>query len=130
MAIAFHGFAGINWGVNSTIIGVNGLFQTRDHAVKVEKRRIRDGGNTTVSLAYFDQAEYLSFTYVAYQFGVNRGNATVQTPSIGQWVQVTDPTYGYVSGFWLCEDIQTNASNTSAVKVTVMLARYPKVPRV
>ena len=125
----FHG-VGVNWGVNSTIQGVNGAFQTRDHAYKVEKDQIRDGGDSTTSVVYYDEREHANFTYVETQFGHNFGNGSVDKPYIGEWVYVYDNTYNYITGWWICEDIVVAASNTSACRVTVALVRYPYVPRV
>src|ERR1051326_6903144 len=108
--MVIHG-ASVNFGINSTIIGVNGAFQTRDHAYKVENDSIRDGGETTVSKVYYDPVEVASFVYVAVQPITGHGNARVDIPYIGQWVQVLDPSYSPINGWWLCENISVSSSN-------------------
>lgn len=126
----FHG-VGINFGVNSTIIGVNGLFQSRDHSYKVSTEQIRDAGNTTVSKAYYDPVETATFTYVAAQPSYNPyGNSHVDIPTIGEWITVIDNNYPAIAGDWLVDSISTSGGNTTATRVTVALSRYPFLQRV
>lgn len=124
MAI-FHG-VGINFGVGSTVIGVNGAFQTRDHSIIAESELIKDGGETTVSKVYWDMQEHATFTYVAFQPGYwPFGNATVSMPDIASFVTVYDTTYAQIVGSWLVDEITVTSSNTTATKVTLHLSRYP-----
>lgn len=124
---AFHG-VGINFGVNSTIIGVNGLFQSRGHSYKTESELIRDGGNTTVSKVFYDRHEVATVTYVSYQPGTyTLGNAIVDVPTLGSWVQIIDNYYPIFAGRWMVDDIEVASSNQGAAKVTLQLSRYPYV---
>jgi hypothetical protein len=125
----FHGI-GINWGVNSTIIGVNGLFQTREHSSTAKSKEIVDGGETTVSKAYWDFKQTATFTYVAAQYGGPFGNSNVDVPTIGNFVTVFDPSYAYINGDWLVDAASVASSNTSAARVTLTLSRYPNLQRI
>ncbi len=121
---AFHG-VGINFAIDSTIVGVNGLFQTRDHHFLMDKEEILDGGESVVSLAYNNPREEASFTYVSFQFATYiLGNAPVSLPTIGRFVQVIDPRYARIRGYWWVDDIMVSNSNTTAIRVTVKLSRY------
>lgn len=120
----------VNWGVDTTVSGVNGLFQTRDHNYKVQSEEIKDGGETTLSKAYWDFMEEATFTYVAFQFSGTPGYANVDIPYIGQFVNVIDGRYQPINGFWLVDDIVIAGSNTSAARVTLKLTRYPYVARI
>ncbi len=140
----FHG-VGVNWGVDSTIIGVNGAFQTRQHSAKVQSEPIKDGGETTVSKVYWDMMEEATFSYVAsspsrYPLGqapVNGNIGYIQNwlygiaaPAIGQWINVVDPVYTAIAGYWLVDEITTSSSNTSAVRVNLKLSRYPFLQKI
>ena len=120
----------VNFGVGSTIIGVNGAFQSREHSYKVENDSIRDGGDTTVSKVYYDPVETAIFTYVAVQRVTRFADARVDIPYIGQWVQIVDDRYFAITGWWLCEGISTSSSNTAATRVTLALSRYPHVQKI
>ncbi len=122
-----HG-VGLNFGIDSTIINVNGAFQTREHHYEVDKREIKDGGETVVSLAYSNPREEATFSYIAIQlFATPFGNAFVSIPVIGSRIQIIDQRYPRIAGFWVCDDIQLNNSNITAVKVSLRLSRYPYV---
>jgi len=126
----FHGLS-VQWGVNSTLIGVNGAFQTREHQYKCDNELIKNGGNTSVSKLYYDFSERASFVYVAVQAGLSQlGNAHVDTPFLGQWVNIVDTRYPAIAGQWLVDDISISSSNTSATRVTLDLSRYPFVLKI
>lgn len=127
--MVIHGVS-VNFGINSSIIGINGAFQARDHAYKVENDSIRDGGDTTVSKVYYDPVETAVFTYVAVQPIFGYRNARIDIPYIGQWVQIVDPQYSAINGWWLCENINVSTSNTTATRVSLNLARYPFVQKI
>ena len=134
-----HGVS-VNFGIGTTIYGVNGMFQAREHHYLANNEPITDGGDTTVSKVYWNYHEEASFTYVAVQPIVNRMDATVQVPQIGSYIQVTDFNYpgdstdgGYnyainsIRGSWLVDSVEVSNSNTTAIRVTVKLSRYPFV---
>jgi len=140
--MAIHHGVGINWGVNSTIVSVNGLFQTREHNFSVKAEEITDAGDTSVSKVYWDFKEFATFTYVSFQPGYwPNGNAPISIPSLSSWIRVYDPTYSIVinssqfiykqslsiNGYWLVDDIVTAGSNTTSVRVTLKLSRYPYI---
>lgn len=137
-----HGVS-ISWGIGTTIIGVNGLFQSREHVYLADGEVISDAGDTPTSKVYWNYREEAIFTYVAYQPAVNFRDAFVSTPTIGEFVSVSDFIYpadstdgGYNSatgtyrGLWLVDAVSVSNSNTSAVRVTVKLSRYPFITNV
>jgi hypothetical protein len=137
-----HGVS-ISFGIGTTIYGVNGMFQSREHHYIANSEPIMDGGDTTVSKVYWDFREEASFVYVAYQPAHNFYDAFVQTPQIGSFVTVADFIYPAVStdggynyaidayrGPWLVDDVAISNSNTTAVRVSVKLSRYPHLQNV
>jgi hypothetical protein len=122
-----HGVS-VNFGVYSTIVGVNGLFQSRDHHFVQDKDLIKDGGETTVAIAYWDQHEEATFTYVAYQpIFPPVANATVNIPTLGGVITIVDTRYPRIAGNWFVDDIETSNSNVTSVRVTLKISRYPFV---
>jgi hypothetical protein len=122
----FHGIV-INFGIGTTMFGYSGLFQSRTHGYKANSEEVKDGGQNTVGKGYFDYHEEAAFTYIPVSptGGVNAGNLVFGTPVIGTYVTLTDNNnYGQISGLWLVEDVDTNTSNTTAVRVNVKLMRY------
>ena len=139
MATKVHGLS-VSFGVGSEVFGVYGLYQSRDHHYIANSETVHDGGETSVSKLYWDYREELVLTYVAYQPVNNFPNALVTTPQIGTFVRLADPNYpqdstdggvnyaiNAVRGMWLVDDIACSNSNTSAVRVTLKLSRYPQV---
>jgi hypothetical protein len=125
----FHG-VGISWGVDSTISSVNGAFESRDHSYSSESELIKDGGETTVSKVYWDFSEEAIFTYVAIQPGSYPfGDAPVYAPNISDFVTIYDGRYPRINGEWLVDAVTTRSSNTSAVRVTLKLSRFPYLLR-
>lgn len=138
----FHGTS-INFGIGSTIVGINGLFQAREHHYAANSEVILDGGNSTVSKVYWDFREDASFTYVAAQPTTGFGNALVNVPQLGSFITVVDYVYPAVStdggyqyainayrGQWLVDDITISNSNSTAIRVTLKLSRYPLLQQV
>jgi len=132
-----HGVS-ISFGIGTTIWGVNGMFQSREHHYIANSEEITDGGDTTISKIYWNYREEASFVYVAYQPAHNYYDAAVQVPQIGSFVSVSDSIYPAVSsdggynyainsarGQWLVDDVSVSNSNTTAVRVSVKLSRYP-----
>ena len=134
-----HGVS-VSFGIGTTIFGVNGLFQSRENRYEANNESVMDGGETTMSRLWWDFHEEAQFTYVAFQPQRNFRDALVQTPQIGSFVNVSDPVYpadstdgGYnfaidaYRGRWLVDDVSVANSNTTAIRVTVKLSRYPNV---
>ena len=130
MGAVFHG-VGINFGIAGGIVGVNGLFQTRDHNFSADSQLIEDGSETPVSKVFWKFKEEATFIYVAAAPGYwPYGNAPVQYPIIGEWITVLDTNYPDIVGQWLTDDVTISNSNTTAVRVAVKLSRYPYVTQI
>lgn len=138
----FHG-VGVNFGIDTTIVGVNGMFQTRDHTYMADSELITDTGDTPVSKCYWNYREEATFTYVAVNPSRNIGACRVDVPQIGTFISIVDYNYTYDStdggynyainayrGPWLVDGVSISNSNTSAVRVTVRLSRYPFIQNV
>ncbi len=117
---------GVNFGIDSSIGGVNGLFQTREHSYTCNNEDVLDAGNTTVGKCYWDFKEIATFTYVAFQYA-NSPSINVDMPTLGGLAYVSDNQYTNIAGTWIVENITTESSNSTAVRVKVTLARYPKI---
>ena len=124
--MAVH-MVGVNFAISSSLAAMTGAMQTRDHEYKTEVESIRDGSGTTVSRVYYDASEEATFEYVA--TGTNGVvNATVTVPTNGALMTVTDASYSAIAGStWIVENVATKVSNTSAVRVTVKLSRWPGI---
>lgn len=123
--MAVHHGVGVNWGVYSSVVGVNGAFQAREHSYKFSSELVRDAGNTTVSKVYYDPVETATFTYVAAQpVNYTSGNAPVDIPTMGTFIQVVDNRYPAIAGYWLVDGISVVSSNTTAARVTLQLSRH------
>lgn len=119
---------GVNFGIASQMQYIQGLFQTREHSFKNTADLIKDGGETTVSKVYYDQYEEATFTYVVSSLNHNAfGTAAVFLPYLGQSCRIIDNRYPHIVGNWLVDEITTSSSNTSAMRVSVKLTRYPRL---
>src|SRR6266700_3399633 len=106
--------AGVNFGVSSSLAGVNGKFQTLDHEHKSEVEHIRDGGGSTVTKVYYDFNEEATFEYVASGTD-NSMTVPVTSGSVGDLLTVTDSTYGGIVGTtWLIDNVSIKGSNTTS----------------
>jgi len=123
----FHGIA-VNFGVSSSLASVTGLFQTRDHNYRVSDELIMDGLGTYQTKNYYAFVEEANFEYVATGNGTASGTATVLMPSASAQLTVTDTQYTQIAGTtWLVDDVSTKGSNTTSVRVTCKLSRYPSI---
>ena len=122
----FHG-VNINWGIDTDIQDATGLFQTREHGIRMNSEVITDGGETPVSKVYWGIYEEATFTYVATDFTYRNGNAQYFLPDIGSTVYVSDTVNNQLDGNWMVDNVSTHTSNTTATRVTLKLTRYPMV---
>jgi|ERR1035437_1104773 hypothetical protein len=123
----FHGVS-INWGVNTTISGITGLMQTREHSFHANSELILDGGDTPVSKVWWGMYEEATFTYVATEYSNNSGNAQYYLPDIGDIVYLSDTVNTQLGGLpWFVDNITTHTGNTTATRVTLKLSRYPQI---
>jgi len=119
---------GCHWGVGSTTAVVAfGTFklQTRDYTRKSEMETIRDYEGTTVSKIYYDPTEEATFEYVV--TAASGGVAAPTLPAIGDVITVVDTVSGVGGTSWLCDDVSTKSSNTSCMRVTVKMTKYPSI---
>ena len=122
MPVSLKG-VGLNFGISGSITNVTGAFQSRGHTFMKEKDTIKDGFGETVTKFYYDATEKANYTYFA--TGTSNSDAVVVVmPAIGDFVTITDTRYGQISGSnWLVDDVNTDNTNTSAIKVTLDLWR-------
>ncbi len=127
MANIYKG-VGVHWGVNSTGVAAYGTFklQSRDHTLKSEMETVRDAEGTTVSKVYYDPNEEATFEYIP--TGASGGGVTPTLPACGDMVTVTDAAYTRIANTnWLVDEVSTKSSNTSVMRVTVRMTRYPSI---
>ena len=122
----YHG-VGVNWGIGSTLNTATGQFQTRDHSYESEVEVIKTGLGDTIEKTWHDIHETATFEYVATGAGPG-GAVAVVMPSIGDLLTITDTQYSQIAGStWLVDGVDTKGSNSSAVRVTCKLSRYPLI---
>jgi hypothetical protein len=122
----YHGI-GVNFGLSSSLTDISGAFQTRDHSYQSGNEIINNGQGDPIEKTYHGQYETATFEYVATGTGPG-GAVTVTLPSQGLTLTVTDTLYGQIAGSsWLVEKVSTKGSNTTAVRVTCDLVRYPLI---
>ena len=119
----FHG-VGIQFGISSSLAGVTGQFQTRDHSFNSDMEEVVSSYGEIVATAQFKFVEEASFEYVATGAGPS-GIVTVSLPSVGDLITVTDAVYTQIAQTnWIITKVVDKASNTGALKVTIDLKRY------
>jgi len=122
----YHG-VGVNFGVSSSFSGVTGAFQTRDHSIQSGNEIIANGIGDPVNKTYYGQYETATFEYVATGAGPS-GTVAVTYPTQGSTLTITDTVYTQISGSsWLVDKVSTKGSNTTSVRVTCELTRYPLI---
>jgi hypothetical protein len=118
----FHG-VGVSFGVSSSLAGVTGAFQTRDHNYQASNESIMDGQGSFVEDSTYGQFETAQFEYVATGAGPS-GAATVTVPVVGDYLVVTDTHYTAIAqSNWIVRSVDVRGSNTTAARVTVNLWR-------
>lgn len=126
MATTYRG-VGVCWGVGTTAVStVTGALQTRDHTLRADMDETRNGEGVVVQKTYYNPTEEASFEFVA--SGTNGGTVTPTLPAIGSLLTVTDTVYTPISGSaWLVDEVSTAGSNTSAVRITLRMTKYPNI---
>ena len=127
MANIYKG-VGVHWGVTSTGATAFGTMrlQTRDHTRKTESELVKDADGVTVSKVFYDPTAEATFEYVA--TAASGGAAAPTLPACGDVITVTDAVYTQIAGTnWLCDEVSTKSSNTSAMRVTVKCTQYPAI---
>jgi hypothetical protein len=117
----FHG-VGVNFGVNSALGAITGVFQTRDHNNPASNESIMDGLGNFVQDSTYGLHETATFEYVA--TGASGATVTVTVPTVGELLTVTDTVYPAIAGTnWIVRSFDVKGSNTTATRVTVNLWR-------
>lgn len=117
----YHGI-GVNFGVSSSLAGVTGAFQTRDHNVQASNESVMSGGGEFVEDTTYGGFETAVFEYVA--TGVSGGAVPVTVPTVGALLTVTDAGYAAIAQTnWIVRSVDVRGSNTTATRVTCNLWR-------
>lgn len=127
MANIYRG-VGVHWGVGTTTaIVAFGTFklQTRDYSKKSEMETLKDSTGVTVAKIYYDPTEEATFEYIP--SAASGGVAAPTLPAIGDLITVVDTVSGVAGTTWLCDDVSTKSSNTSCMRVTVRMTKYPEI---
>ena len=117
-----HGL-GVNFGIGSDMQYVVGAWQSREHTMSAKSEEVTDGGETTVGKVYWNYYDSATFTYVVTS-ATQTQYAAVYMPTVGQSCTITDGQYPNIVGKWLVDEISSNSSNTTAMRITVKLIRY------
>lgn len=118
----YHG-VGVNFGVSSSLAGVTGAFQTRDHNYQASNESIMNGNGDFVEDTTYGTFETAQFEYVATSTGPS-GNITVTVPTVGAIITVTDAGYPAIAQTnWIVRSVDVRGSNTTATRVTCNLWR-------
>ncbi len=122
----YHG-VGVNFGINTGVSTVTGLFQTRDQSFVSEAETIKNGIGDTYEKTFYDLHQTATFEFVATGAGPS-GTVPVIIPSVGDIITVTDTIYTQIAGTnWMVDGIDSKGSNTAAVRVTLKLTEYPNI---
>lgn len=117
----FHG-VGVNFGVSSSLAGVTGAFQTRDHNYQSSHESIMSGAGEFVEDTTYGAFETATFEYVS--TGASGGAVAVTVPTVGSIITVTDPSYSAIAQTnWIVRSVDVKGSNTTATRVTCNLWR-------
>jgi len=118
----------VNFGVGSTITGVTGSFQRRDHDKISEVESVRNGSGTTVTRVYYDSHDEATFEYVLGDGTNNSPSASVSLPTVGNFLTVADSNYSELAAStWLIDHVASAATNVSSLRVTLRLSKWPGI---
>ncbi len=124
--MAKYNGVGIQFGVTSSMSTVTGVLQTRDHGYESDKEIVRNGIGDTVSATYYDLRETATFDFVT--TGASGGVVTATFPAVGDKVTVVDTIYTQIANTnWLVDNVDTKGSNTTALRVSLKMTRYPAI---
>ena len=107
---------GVTFAIGSTLAGISGELQTKNHKYSGEMEFIRNKSGEKVTKIYFDDSEEATFTYYA--------DASVTVPARGDFQSITDTSDPAIAGTnWLVDDIEKDNTNTTCIRITVKLSR-------
>lgn len=120
-----HGAAGV-WALTGFSISLTGSykFQDADHSVKAEMDVIKDANGETVTKAYYDTTEEITFTGVP--TGTS-GSVVLNGLSPGTLFTITDPNSPAAGANWIVEDFSTKRTNTNFARVTLKCWRSANI---
>lgn len=120
----------IHWGVSSTTTSAFGTLtlQSRDHSRNADTDIVQDATGFAVNKTFFNYSDTATFEYIPTAAAPGAGNVTPTVPEAGDMVTVVDSVYTQIAGTnWIVDSASTRSSNTSAMRVTVNLTRYPLI---
>lgn len=126
----YHGL-NIRWGTgtaSSSAFGIGSVINSVDLDRKSDESEIKNQYGSTLAWVGFDAKTEATFEYVVGKVETAAGDATVVSPTVGDFITVTAGTGGNVTGsFWLCKDVTEKQMNTDCVKVSVKATFYPLI---
>jgi hypothetical protein len=128
-SVPVHRGIGVHWAVQSTTVSGAGTFklQSTDHTLQAATDMVQDGSGFTVNKTYYDFSE--SATLECVITGTNgTGNVSPTLAEPSDIITITDSVYTQLAGTdWLVDSVSVKRSNTSAMRVTYNLTRYPLI---
>lgn len=123
----YHGIS-INFGISSSLAGVTGVFQTKDHSFNIEHELVRDGFGEFVQKTYFGTADEGTIEWIVTAAGGPDGKAVPTLPALGGMIVLTDTNDTSIAATtWLVDNVSTRGSNTTALRATAKLTKYPLI---
>lgn len=123
-----HKGVGVHWGVSSTGCTGFGTFalQSRDLSKRADSEVIQDATGFATNKTFFNHTD--SATLEVVFTGSSGGNLTPTIAEIGDTLTITDSVFTQIAGTtWIVEDVSVRSSNTTAMRATVNLTKYPKI---
>lgn len=123
-----HKGVGVHWGVTSTGCTGFGTFvlQSRDFSKRADSEVIQNASGFTVNKTFFNHNDSATLEVVV--TGSSGGAVAPVLAEVGDVVTITDSTFTNIAGTnWLVEDVSSRSSNTSAMRLSFSLTKYPLI---
>lgn len=120
---------GVHWGVSTTGVTGAGTFklQSTDHNQGSDSDIVHDASGFAVNKTYYNFNESATLDVVV----TGSANSASVAPTLAKpsdIITITDSVYTQLAGTdWLVDSVSIKRSNTSAMRVTYSLTRYPLI---
>jgi len=116
---------GVQWAISSSVVGVTGSIQTRDHEINAESEVIYNQQGEVIGKDYFTKSEAATFTFVV-TGAASSATVSFTAPEIGTKLSIADPIYTPIAHTtWLLDNVSTAGTNKGALRVTYKMSYYP-----
>lgn len=119
----------VHWSVKSTSITGAGIFklQSTDHGLQADTEIVQDGSGFACNKTYYNFNETATLEVVITGAGAT-GAVTPVLAEPSDIITITDIVYTQLAGTdWLVDSVSIKRSNTTAMRVTYSLSRYPLI---